>query len=169
MAFKPGSSAPYIETALKETDRMRLPARVLTAAALTAASLGMVAAAGSAATAKPQAETILTGQWEYNTRFGPIPVGSDQHCIKPADVENFNRGICLKRYTCDYETRVVQDGKIALKGTWTDKKGRVAPVTAKGSYTPESFRLNVNGKTVNGIPMVATLEAKRISATCSVE
>jgi hypothetical protein len=61
---------------------------------------------------------------------------------------------------------VVKDGKIALKGTWTDKKGRVAPITAKGSYTPESFRLNANGKTVNGIPMVATLEAKRISATC---
>jgi len=49
---------------------------------------------------------------------------SDQHCLKQADVENFNRGICLKRYTCDYDTRVVQDGKIALKGTWTDKKGR---------------------------------------------
>jgi hypothetical protein len=153
---------------LKETDRMRLLARVLTAGALTAASLAVDGAASSVATAKPtQAETILTGQWEYNTRFGPIPIGSDQHCIKQADVDNFNRGICLKRYTCDYDTRVVQDGKIALKGTWTDKKGRVAPVTAKGSYTPESFRLNVNGKTVNGIPMVATLEAKRISATCT--
>jgi hypothetical protein len=148
---------------------MRLLARVLTAAALTAASLaGAGAASSMAARAAPQAaETIRTGQWEYNTRFGPIPVGSDQHCLKQVDVDNFNRGICLKRYTCNYETRVVQDGKIELKGAWTDKKGRVAPVTAKGSYTPESFRLNVNGKTVNGIPMVATLEAKRISATCA--
>ncbi|CAN5540772.1 hypothetical protein BH10PSE4_BH10PSE4_47700 [soil metagenome] len=136
--------------------------------------VGGLALGGVAALAAPQAAshagaktTILTGQWEYNTRFGPIPVGSDQHCLKPADVENFNRGLCLKRYTCDYQTRVVQDGKIELKGTWTDKKGRVAPVSAKGSYTPESFRLNVNGKTVNGIPMTATLSAKRLSATCT--
>lgn len=146
---------------------MRLFARVLTAAALAAAGLALAGAVGSMA-APQAAETIRTGQWEYNTRIGPIPLGSDQHCLKQADVDNFNRGICLKRYTCDYETRVVEDGKIALKGTWTDKKGRVAPVTAKGSYTPESFRLNVNGKTVNGIPMVATLEAKWVSATCTV-
>ncbi len=149
---------------------MRLFARVLTAAALAAAGLAVAGAASSIAAARAQAaqaETILTGQWEYNSRIGPIPIGSDQHCLKPADVDNFNRGICLKRYTCDYDTSVVQDGKIALKGTWTDKKGRVAPVTAKGSYTPESFRLNVNGKTVNGIPMAATLEARRISAVCT--
>jgi len=141
-----------------------LPAPSLAGAALT---VGLVAASAANSAAATQAETILTGQWEYNTRFGPIPVGSDQHCLKPADVENFNRGICLKRYTCDYETRVVRDGKIDLKGTWTDKKGRVAPVTAKGSYTPESFRLNVSGKTVNGIPMMATLQAKRISPICT--
>ena len=141
----------------------------LAVVALTAMALG----GGVAALAAPQIgshaaakTTILTGQWEYNTRFGPIPIGADQHCLKQADVDNFNRGICLKRYTCNYDTRVIQDGRIELKGTWTDKKGRVAPVTAKGSYTPESFRLNVNGKTVNGIPMTATLSAKRLSATC---
>ena len=131
---------------------------------------GLIVGGGLVALAAPQIApkaTILTGQWEYNTRFGPIPIGADQHCLKQADVENFNHGICLKRYTCNYETRVVQDGRIELKGTWTDKKGRVAPVTAKGSYTPESFRLNVNGKTVNGIPMTATLSAKRLSATCT--
>jgi hypothetical protein len=87
-------------------------------------------------------------------------------CLTQEDVDNFNRGICLKRYTCDYETSVVRDGQVALKGTWTDKKGRVAPVNAKGSYTTDSFTIAVNGATVNGLPMAATLNAKRISATC---
>lgn len=154
---------------------MRLLAPFVKISGLAASlAVGGLALGAVAALAAPQLAssagaktTILTGQWEYNTRFGPIPVGSDQHCLKQADVDNFNRGICLKRYTCDYDTRVVQDGKIELEGTWTDKKGRVAPVTAKGSYTPESFRLNVNGKTVNGIPMMATLSAKRLSATCT--
>ena len=158
---------------------MRLLVPFVKISGLTAVGLAVgLAASAAVALAAPQgtpqggaqagkATTILTGQWEYSTRFGPIPMGTDQHCLKAADVENFNRGICLKRYTCDYQTRVVQDGKIDLKGTWTDKKGRVAPIVAKGSYTPESFRLNVDGKTVNGIPMMATLSARRLSATCA--
>lgn len=145
-------------------------------AASVVTACGLLAASAAVALAGPQdaprelgartATTILTGQWEYNTRVGPIPIDSDLHCLTQKDVENFNRGLCLKRYTCDYDTRVVRDGKIALKGTWTDKKGRVAPVNAKGSYTPESFTIAVNGKTVNGLPMAATLNAKRVAATC---
>lgn len=140
-------------------------ASVVTACGLLAASAA-VALAGSQEADATTTTTILTGQWEYNTRIGPIPIDSDRHCLTQKDVENFNRGICLKRYTCDYDTRVVQGGKIALKGTWTDKKGRVAPVTANGSYTPESFTIAANGKTVDGIPMAITLNAKRVSATC---
>ncbi len=152
---------------------MRLLAPV---AASVVTACGLLAASAAVALAGPQeaprelgaraATTILTGQWEYNTRLGPIPIDSDLHCLTQKDVDNFNRGICLKRYTCDYDTRVVRDGKIALKGTWTDKKGRVAPISAKGSYTPESFTIAVNGKTVNGLPMAATLNAKRVAATC---
>ena len=142
-------------------------------AASAVAACGLLAASAALALATPQdadaraPTTILTGQWEYKTRVGPIPVDSDRRCLTAKDVENFNRGICLKRYSCAYDTRVVRDGKIALKGVWTDKKGRAAPVTAKGSYTPESFKLDVNGKTVNGLPMAASLSAKRISATCT--
>ena len=154
---------------------MRLPvlpltisgAKIIGLAALgLAAGVGVALAAPQGAAHGAKATTILTGQWEYSTRFGLIPMGTDNHCLQEADVENFNRGLCLKRYTCDYTTRVVKDGQIDLKGTWTDKKGRVAPVTAKGSYTPEAFRMNVNLKTVNGIPMTATLSARRLSATC---
>ena len=140
-------------------------ASVVTACGLLAASAAVALAGPQEADAKA-VTTILTGQWEYSTRVGPIPIDSDLHCLTQKDVENFNRGLCLKRYTCDYDTSVVQGGKIALKGTWTDKKGRVAPVNAKGSYTPESFTIAVNGKTVNGLPMAATLNAKRVAATC---
>ena len=141
-------------------------ASVVTACGLLAASAALALAGPQDADAKA-VTTILTGQWEYNTRFGPIPVGSDLHCLTQKDVDNFNRGICLKRYTCDYETRVVRDGQIALKGTWTDKKGRVAPVTANGAYAPESFRLNVHMKTINGLPLAGVMDAKRVSATCT--
>ncbi|PTS91168.1 MULTISPECIES: DUF3617 domain-containing protein [unclassified Caulobacter] len=147
--------------------------RLLVPVAATVATACALLAAGAAlALAPPQdadtkaPTTILTGHWEYNTRVGPIPVDSDRRCLTQKDVENFNRGICLKRYSCAYDTRVVRDGRILLKGVWTDKKGRTAPVTAKGSYTPESFRLDVSGRTVNGLPMAATLNARRISPTC---
>jgi hypothetical protein len=140
-------------------------APIVTACSLLAAGTALAMALPQDADPKAPT-TILTGQWDYNTRLGPIPVDSDRRCLTQKDVENFNRGICLKRYSCAYETRVIRDGKILLKGVWTDKKGRTAPVTAKGHYTPESFRLDVSGKTVNGLPMAATLNARRISATC---
>jgi len=140
-------------------------AALVTACSLVAVGTAFARASGQDGEARAPT-TILTGQWDYNTRLGPIPVDSDRRCLTQKDVENFNRGICLKRYSCAYETRVIRDGKILLKGVWTDKKGRTAPVTAKGNYTPESFRLDVSGKTVNGLPMAATLNARRISATC---
>ena len=113
--------------------------------------------------------TILPGQWEYSYRVGPIPAGSEDHCLKKEDVEQFAKGICTRRYTCDYDTKVVQDGKVSLKGTWTDKKGRVAPVTADGVYSPESFRLNVHMKTINGLALAGVMDAKRVSAECTPE
>ena len=140
----------------------------LLAPALIAGTLILGAAtAVTASQAATKAETILPGQWEYSYRIGPIPAGKEDRCLKQADVEQFAKGICTRRYTCDYQTRVVQDGKVSLKGTWTDKKGRVAPVTAGGTYTPESFRLNVHMKTINGLPLAGVMDAKRISATCT--
>jgi hypothetical protein len=149
---------------LKETDRMRLLAPALIAGTLI---LGAVAAVAAPQGADAKVVTILPGQGDYSYRVGPIPAGSESRCLKQADVEQFAKGICTRRYTCDYETRVVKDGKVALKGTWTDKKGRVAPVTANGAYTPESFRLNVHMKTINGLPLSGVMDAKRTSATCT--
>ncbi|WP_029908229.1 DUF3617 family protein [Caulobacter sp. UNC358MFTsu5.1] len=150
---------------------MRLFAPALIAGTLILGAVAAVAApqiAGAAGAAGART-MILPGQWEYSYRVGPIPAGSEDRCLKQADVEQFAKGICTRKYTCDYDTRVVQDGKVQLKGTWTDKKGRVAPVDAKGTYTPESFRLNVHMKTINGIPLAGVMEAKRVSATCTPE
>jgi hypothetical protein len=148
-----------------EIDRMRLLAPAMIAGTLILGAVAAVAGPRIADAAGTRA-TILPGQWEYSYRVGPIPAGGEDRCLKQADVEQFSKGICTRKYTCDYETRVVQDGKVALKGTWTDKKGRVAPVTANGTYTPESFRLNVHMKTINGIPLAGVMDARRVSAEC---
>ncbi len=113
--------------------------------------------------------TILPGHWEYDYKVGIIPVSSESKCLKPADVEQFSRGICTKKYRCDYTTNVVSNGKIQLQGTWTDKKDRVSPVTAEGVYTPESFQMNIHIKTISGMPLAGTMTAKRVSADCPVE
>lgn len=120
-------------------------------------------------TAAPARTTILPGHWEYDYKIGPIPAGGESKCLKPADVEQFSRGICTRKYRCDYTTNVVSNGKIKLKGTWTDKKDRVAPVTADGTYTPESFKLNIHMKTINGLPLAGVMTAKRVSAECPAE
>lgn len=119
--------------------------------------------------ASTKAATILPGHWEYGYRLAGIPVSNETKCLKPADTEQFSRGICTRRYRCDYTTNVVQNGKIKLKGTWTDKKDRVSPVSAEGSYTPESFKMDINIKTISGMPLAGSLNAKRLSAECPTE
>jgi opacity protein-like surface antigen len=145
------------------------------AASVLALAIGGVALAQpvvKAAAAKASASgkaTILPGQWEYDYKVGVIPVSSESKCLKPADAEQFSRGICTKRYRCDYTTNVVKDGKIQLKGTWTDKKDRVSPVTANGTYSPESFRMDIHIKTISGMNLAGSMDAKRISAECAPE
>jgi hypothetical protein len=161
---------------MKETRRMRstaLAASILVLA--TGGVLGGVALAQPAvhaAAAKTSASskaTILPGQWEYDYKVGVIPVSSERKCLKPADAEQFSRGICTRRYRCDYTTNVVKDGKIQLKGTWTDKKDRVSPVTAEGSYTPESFKMDIHIKTISGMNLAGSMNAKRVAAECAPE
>lgn len=141
----------------------------LAASALALAVVAPLAASQARPTAAAPARTILPGHWEYDYRIGPIPAGGESKCLKPADVEQFSRGICTRKYRCDYTTNVVSDGKIRLKGTWTDKKDRVAPVTADGVYTPESFKLNIHMKTINGLALAGVMTAKRVSAECPSE
>lgn len=149
---------------------MRSPAL---AASVLALAIGGVALAQpvvrAAAAHAASKSTILPGQWEYDYKIGVIPVSNETKCLKPADAEQFSRGICTKRYRCDYTTNVVRDGKIQLKGTWTDKKDRVSPVTADGVYSPEAFKMNIHIKTINGMPLAGSLNAKRLSAECPPE
>lgn len=134
-------------------------------AACAGLALGGFSLAQTAARA-PARSTILPGQWEYDYKVGIIPVSTETKCLKPADAEQFSRGICTKRYRCEYTTNVVRDGKIQLKGTWTDKKDRVSPVTAEGTYTPESFKMDIHIKTISGMPLAGSMTAKRVAAEC---
>lgn len=154
---------------MKETRRMRstvLVASVLTlGAGLTIAGFSLAQTTARA----PARSTILPGQWEYDYKIGMIPVSNETKCLKPADAEQFSRGICTKRYRCAYTTNVVRDGKIQLKGTWTDKKDRVSPVTADGTYSPEAFKMDIHIKTISGMPLAGSLTAKRLAAECPPE
>lgn len=158
---------------MKETRRMRP-----TALAASALALAMGVAVAGFSLAQPVVRapkaaaaktTILPGHWEYGYRLAGIPVSSETKCLKPADVEQFSRGICTRKYRCDYTTNVVQNGKIQLKGTWTDKKDRVSPVSAEGTYAPESFKMDIHIKTISGMPLAGSLSAKRVSAECPAE
>lgn len=145
---------------MKRPVHWRKLAPALICMAVGAAS-GLGAITALSARAQP-AQTLLTGEWTYTTSLGPIPLGSDDHCLTQADVDSFNRGICLKHYTCTYRTAAVHGGQINLQGTWTDKNGKAFPVTAQGHYTPESFTIDVQGQ-----GMAATISANRTSATCA--
>lgn len=148
---------------------MRSTALAASVLALAAALPLVASSQARQATPASPSRTILPGYWEYDYRVGPIPAGSENKCLKTADVEQFSKGICTRKYRCDYTTNVVSNGKIRLQGAWTDKKDRVAPVTADGSYTPESFILNIHMKTINGMPLAGVMTAKRVSAECPAE
>lgn len=160
---------------MKETRRMRSTALAASALALCSGlapagfSLAQPVVRAPAAHAASKTATILPGQWEYGYRVAGIPVSNETKCLKPADAEQFSRGICTKRYRCEYTTNVVQNGKIKLKGTWTDKKDRVSPVSAEGTYTPDSFKMDIHIKTISGMPLAGSMTAKRLSADCPVE
>ena len=144
---------------------------VLVAAAAVALSVGIAGFSLAQTAARPSSvqATILPGQWEYDYKICMIPVSSETKCLKPADAEQFSRGICTKRYRCEYTTNVVKDGKIQLKGTWTDKKDRVSPVTANGTYSPEAFKMDIHIKTISGMNLAGSMDAKRVSAECPPE
>jgi len=136
--------------------------RLIAAGAL--ALLANVAVASQAATPTP----ILPGYWKYSakTMLGLINVKSERRCIKAEEVERFIAFPGNKHYKCEYETKSVGDGQVNMAGACVDKKGRRAPIRARGTYTPESFRLNVNLTTTNGIPLSGTMTAQRISPDC---
>lgn len=111
--------------------------------------------------------TILPGQWEYTLKVGGIiPAGTESRCLTPKDVETFSNSVCTRRFRCVYDRNIVGGGKIDLQGVWYDKKNRPAPVKAKGEYAPEKFTLNINVKTIHGLPLAGVMKAERVAAQC---
>ena len=133
---------------------------------LLAASVLAVVANTAAASA---AETpILPGLWKYSAKvlFGLAEVEGGRRCLKADEVEKFIAFPGNRHYKCEYSRKTVANGVVDMQGACVDKKGRSAPIRARGTYTPENFRLNINLKTTNGIPLSGVMTAQRVSATC---
>ena len=114
----------------------------------------------------PAPQTVYPGRWEYKYRIAMIPVATEYWCFRPEAIERAFAGPCNRHHTCTYSVREVSDGKVRLVGQWMDKKGRVAPVSARGSYTLNSINLNLNVRTTNGVPLSGTMSARRIANEC---
>ena len=127
-----------------------------------------LALAANAALASPAATPILPGYWGWSDKvlLGLYPVDDGRRCLKADEVEKFIAFPGNRHYKCEYTTKTVANGRVDMQGACVDKKGRKAPIRARGAYTPENFRLNINLKTTNGIPLSGVMTAQRVSATC---
>jgi len=97
---------------------------------------------------------------------------TEQRCLVASEINKFLTGPSNRHYTCNYPTRTVGGGKITLKGSCATKKGQVALVTAQGTYSPTTFRLNATLSTkIGGIPLsgVNVTSARRLGDTCPPE
>ena len=127
-----------------------------------------LALAANAALASPAATPILPGYWSWQAKalLGLYPAGDGRRCLKAEEISEFLAFPGNRHYKCTYPTKEIANGKVAMQGACVDKKGRRAPIRAKGTYTPDSFRLNINLTTTNGIPLSGVMSAQRVSATC---
>lgn len=127
------------------------------------AALGLAALLGASAPAAQSADSpVAPGYWKYKVSVLGIPASSEQRCVKPEEMDRFFPAICTRRFTCNYPVKRVGNGRITLKGVWIDKKNREAPVEASGTYARERFDLDVNMKTINGLPLAGKLAARRL-------
>lgn len=114
------------------------------------------------------------GYWEV-TNTTTVLISSkkvERRCLVASEINKFLTGPSNRHYACTYPTRSVGGGKIALKGSCTTKKGQVADVSAQGTYSPTTFKLNATLSTrIGGIPLsgVNTTVAKRLGDTCPAD
>lgn len=135
--------------------------------AALALAAGMTASAPLVA--QGAATPVAPGFWEYKVSVLGIPASTERRCVKPEEMDRFFPEICTRRFTCKYPVKQVANGKIALKGVWIDKKGREAPVQGTGTYSRERFNLDINMKTINGIPLAGKLAANRLGECPAAE
>jgi hypothetical protein len=146
-----------------------LPALPRLSAAALACALALAPAASSRAAqdgAALPSDSVQPGRWEYRYKIFALPVATEHWCLKPEEIEKAFAGPCNRHHTCTYPVREFGDGKVRLQGRWVDKRGRVAPVSGQGSYTPTTIKLSVRGRTINGIPFVGSMNARRIGDAC---
>ena len=129
---------------------------------LAAIGLAALVAASAPLAAQGADSPVAPGYWEYKVSVLGIPASSEKRCVTPSEMDRFFPEICTRRFTCKYPVKRVGDGKIALRGVWIDKKQREAPVEASGTYARERFDLDVNMKTIHGLPLAGKLAAKRL-------
>lgn len=133
--------------------------------AIAAAAGALIAIPALAANTPPDPK-VLPGYWEYSYRLAGIPVSKEHKCLKPDEISRFFDGPQNRHYKCTYPTKVVGDGKAQFIGTCVDKRGRTAPMNAQGTYTPTNFNLKLRVRTINGIPMSGSMNAKWLGASC---
>ncbi len=116
-------------------------------------------------------DTIQPGYWEVTSKVDAVirKTSQERRCISPAQAAKFDQGPANKRFTCTYPTRVFESGRIVLKGTCVDKKGKPAQIAITGSYSPSRFQMiaDVNA-TLGGAPINATFstDARRLGDAC---
>jgi hypothetical protein len=142
---------------------------VRTAITLAALGMGLAGGVAQAADGKPQ-----PGYWEVtNTATLLFTSKKVEHrCLVASEINKFMTGPSNRHYACTYPTRVVGDGRIRLAGSCATKKGQVANITAQGTYSPATFKLNATLSTkIGGIPLSgqATTNAKRLGDTCPAD
>lgn len=125
--------------------------------------------ASAAADGKPQ-----PGYWEV-TNTATLLFSSkkvERRCLVASEINKFMTGPSNRHYACTYPTRVVGDGKIRLKGSCATKKGQVALISAQGSYSPVTFKLNATLSTkIGGLPLsgAAVTSARRLGDVCPAD
>ena len=141
--------------------------KALAAAAVLGAALAPVAAHAQS--------TVLPGYWESNNSVSLLlsSKSTSRKCLTMEQVQQWLTNPETKHYTCVYDHKHIADGHATFHGVCTDKKGRSAAVSIDGTYAPEHFVLNAHMKyrlsAGVDIPVMATTDAHRISATCPAD
>jgi hypothetical protein len=153
-----------------QASELRLTVMKTVLTALLAATVLVPAASGAAAlqpsgSAADKQPPILPGYWSYTARLYGVPQ-TKKRCIKAEEAEDFLTRPCNRHHTCVYPTKQVGNGKLLLDGYWQNKEGQRARVHASGVYEPKSFSIKANGSAIGGIPFLASMDAKWLSADC---
>jgi hypothetical protein len=138
--------------------------------------LAALALAGAALPVGAHAQaTVLPGYWESSNSVSMLlsSKSSTRKCLTAEQVQQWITNPQTKHYSCVYDRRHIAAGHATFHGVCTDKKGHHAVVSIDGTYAPEHFVLNAHMRfhLTAGIdlPVMATTDAHRISATCPAD